>query len=318
MQLPAELRDRIESLLSTEDRRKLSAAYSDVSRKYRREDEQRDLQISSDDEAKAYLATRFPATWCAVSDVLSRFVDIDPDFSPLSVLDLGAGPGTATLAARNLWPDITPTLIEPNTYLRNLGKDLLEGEWISQKLQQFPIEKNYDLVIASYVFNEIEADATSVFNSIWDRMNGAFVMIEPGTPQGYRTILAARDHFLKLGANIAAPCPHQQACPLAGSDRWCHFSVRVDRSRLHRQVKPDASLSYEDEKFSYLVITKNPTKKPYFRALGEPHGQKVISLETCQDDGAFEIVRLSKRDSLYKTVKKAGWGDAVHDDGEDE
>ena len=319
MQLPAELRDKIENLLGSSDRKSLTAASTSVSLKYRRESEAANLQISSLQEAKAYVATRLPATWCAVPDVLNKFSDLSPDFQPGSILDLGAGPGTATLAAKNLWPELDATLIEPNPHLREIGQ-LLDpsNHWQSQKLQSLSDNKIYDLVISSYVLNEIESDLSPILEMAWKATAQALVIIEPGTPHGYATILKARDYFLSLKANIAAPCPHELDCPLRHSDRWCHFSVRVDRSRLHLQVKADARLSYEDEKFSYLIVTKMTPPKPRFRALGEPHGAKVISLETCQSNGQFEIMEASKRSPDFKLIKKIDWGDMTLEKNENE
>ena len=109
----AALREKIEELIGADDKKKLLSAAESVSLKYRRESGN-DFQISSDDEARAYIATRLPATFCAVTEVLNRYLEIDPGFTPSSVLDLGAGPGTATLAAKEFWPDIDATLIEPN------------------------------------------------------------------------------------------------------------------------------------------------------------------------------------------------------------
>ena len=307
MQLPADLREKIEALLSSENRQTLSDAAENVSRKYRRL-EKGSLQISSDTEAHAYLATRFPATWCAVTEVLNRFREIYPFFYPGTSLDLGAGPGTASIAAQYHWPKLTLSMLEPNANLRAIGQQLVRGDWQTRDVKTYTPDKNYDLVIASYVFNEVEGDLSLILQNFWGKAS-VFVMIEPGTKQGYETILTARDYFLSIGANIVAPCPQHFECPLKNSERWCHFSVRVDRSRLHREVKRDATLSYEDEKFSYLIVSKHKTPKPLYRALGNPHGQKVIALETCQANGAFEIVSVSKRSNDYKLIKKSEWGD---------
>jgi len=62
MQLPADLRERIENLVGQDSRKTLSGAATDVSLKYRRESGTASLQISSELEARAYLVTRFPAT----------------------------------------------------------------------------------------------------------------------------------------------------------------------------------------------------------------------------------------------------------------
>lgn len=308
MQLPADLRAKIEALLSADNRQILANAADSVSRKYRRL-ENGSLQIASDTEARAYLATRFPATWCAVTEALNRLKEINPDFNPTTSLDLGAGPGTASIAAQYHWPELEPSMLEPNASLRAIGQVIAGGEWQTARVENYAFDKEYDLVIASYVFNEVEGDLSSILQKIWEK-SSVFVMIEPGTKQGYATILKARDYFLSIGANIIAPCPHHFECPLKNSERWCHFSVRVDRSRLHRDIKRDATLSYEDEKFSYLIVSKQPTHKPLYRALGNPHGNKVISLETCRADGSFEIVSVSKRSNDYKLIKKSEWGDA--------
>ena len=45
---------------------------------------------------------------------------------------------------------------------------------------------------------------------------------------------------------------------MQGGANWCHFAVRLARTSLHRDVK-GARLGYEDEKYSFLVVSPDPS-----------------------------------------------------------
>ena len=63
---------------------------------------------------------------------------------------------------------------------------------------------------------------------------------------------------LKAGY-VLAPCSHDLHCPMPGGS-WCHFSQRLVRGRLQRQIKK-AKSGHEDEKFAYLVIAQGERPK---------------------------------------------------------
>src|SRR4029078_5400434 len=69
------------------------------------------LHMASDLAAKAYLATRLPATYAAVRDAMAKLAEMRPDFAPLTLLDAGAGPGTALWAASDCWPSLEQALL---------------------------------------------------------------------------------------------------------------------------------------------------------------------------------------------------------------
>ena len=122
----------------------------------------------------------------------------------------------------------------------------------------------YDLVLISYALGELLADVRArVLDAAWraTSADGALVIVEPGTPRHFQGVLDARTWLLTHGATIAAPCPHAAACPMAAAGDWCHFSARVPRTKEHRRLKA-GSLSYEDEKFSYLIATRSPSSTP--------------------------------------------------------
>jgi ribosomal protein RSM22 (predicted rRNA methylase) len=97
---------------------------------------------------------------------------------------------------------------------------------------------------------------------------------------------------------------------MMGSD-WCHFAERIERSSLHRRLKQGA-LGYEDEKFSYLIVAKEPHSLPNARIVRHPqHHSGHTGLTLCTSKGSLEAMTVSRRTpELYKRVRKAEWGDS--------
>ena len=223
-----------------------------------------------------------PATYAAVVASLNALCEIRPDFSPNSLLDVGAGPGTATWAAAEAFPRCkTFTLLDANDALRTLALDLISE---SARLRDVEYERGEaraalakadaaDLVVASYVIGEMsEAERTSLAALMWEKTRDTLLVVEPGTPAGYARIIALRERLIAAGAHVAAPCPHDGACPLTAPD-WCHFTQRLQRSRAHKQVK-GAEVPFEDEKFSYVALTRAPVGQRPSRVLAQPDGRQ--------------------------------------------
>jgi ribosomal protein RSM22 (predicted rRNA methylase) len=136
------------------------------------------------------------------------------------------------------------------------------------------------------------------------------LVVEPGTPRGYATVLAARAGLVGAGMGVAAPCPQSGACPLAGPD-WCHFSVRLPRTPALRRLK-GGELGYEDEKFSFVAATRTSVTPAPGRVLRHPRrrGGHVI-LRVCGVDGTVTDPVVSRRaGAVYRAARKAQWGDA--------
>ncbi|MBI4891055.1 MAG: methyltransferase type 11 [Acidobacteria bacterium] len=241
----------------------------------------------------AYLATRMPATYGALWAAAREL-----PFEPTTWLDLGAGPGTAAWVA-----PCPATLVETNpTWI-----DLTPATRIHADLTRLPPLDPHDVVSISYALNELgpkERDRAVL--DAWSLARRALLLVEPGTVEGFAHIRAARTQLLALGAHIQAPCPHPGICPMAGGD-WCHFAVRVERSKLHRRLK-GGDLSYEDEKFSYLLALKEETTPPWARILRHPNTRSgLIELRICTPEGARPD-KVRKNDPRWKAARKANWG----------
>ncbi len=278
--------------------------------------------VRNPDDALAYALVRMPATYAAVAACLGAIADRRSDFAPHSLLDVGAGPGTATWAAAEAFSSIDMlNLLDTNAALRELALDLANGHDRLAALRYRAgdagialIEaQSADLVIASYVLGELPlAQHRRFAAALWDKTSGMLLVVEPGTPAGYARILELRTQLIAAGAHVIAPCPHDKPCPLSPPD-WCHFSQRLARSRDHKQVK-GAELPFEDEKFAYVALSRTPQQSdPTARVLAQPVVTKVdVLAKLCTADGSATIAKAPRRDKeAYAQAKRWRWGDAL-------
>ena len=100
--LPAELKAALDGKLRGFSRSDAAGRAATISKTYR--DGGGSGGIRSETDALAYALARMPATYAAVTASLNALVEIRPDFAPNNLLDIGAGPGTATWAAAEAFP----------------------------------------------------------------------------------------------------------------------------------------------------------------------------------------------------------------------
>jgi ribosomal protein RSM22 (predicted rRNA methylase) len=319
--LPATLRESLDQIIQGFASAEL-ARRSDVISEIYRSGAGSARAIADDADVAAYLAARLPATYAAMAAVLARVKEHAPAFAPGSLLDAGAGPGTASWAAASLWPSVAAvTMLDRNPRLLALARKLCAGSGIEALHQAQTIagdmtalesKEFYDAVLAGYAVAEIpSASFERALDALWKACRGVLVIVEPGTQAGFARIREARDLLLARGARMIAPCPGSYACPIASPD-WCHFSVRLPRSRAHMRAK-GASVPFEDEKFSYLAVARDTVAiaLPKGRIVAEPHAAKPgVTLRVCSDGAIAERMAPRRDKPAYKRAAKAEWGDA--------
>jgi ribosomal protein RSM22 (predicted rRNA methylase) len=261
------LRAAVDRALSGRRTADLAAAAAVLSERYRNERRDGRLHVESDDDALAYLAVRLPATYAALRASFAAIAEARPDFAPKTALDVGAGPGTALWAVADCWPALADALlVEASPAFRACGEALAHAAtlprttWRTADAAAAAFDgAPRDLVTLAYVLNELAPEVRpALLRRLWQATTDTLVIVEPGTPAGWQRIVTARAALIEAGAHLLAPCPHAHACPLeqvSTPPDWCHFAVRVARSRLHRRAKA-AELSWEDEKFSYLGVSR--------------------------------------------------------------
>jgi ribosomal protein RSM22 (predicted rRNA methylase) len=319
-ELPTSLRGALEARLHGLARDDIAARAAQISRTYR--DGGNSRVIASNADALAYALVRMPATYAAVTASLNALGEMRPDFLPNSLLDFGAGPGTASWAAAETFSSLQNfTLLDINAALQTLALELgHEHARLAAMTYRRDTTGNAldeaepaDLVIASYLIGEVgDANRYALAERLWAKARDTLLVVEPGTPAGYARIIKLRAQLIAAGAHVAAPCPHDSKCPLQAPD-WCHFAQRLPRLRAHKQIK-QAELPFEDEKFSYVALTRNPVARRFSRVLAPPVVGKVeVLAKLCTDDGV-KAAKVPRRDkAAYANARRWRLGEAVVD-----
>ncbi|KAL7750157.1 37S ribosomal protein S22 [Sorochytrium milnesiophthora] len=281
----------------------------------------------------AYLAARLPSTYAATLRVLTELQYRLPGFTPRSVLDFGCGPGTSVWALQSLFGSeafrqMQVLGVDVNDSMLTVARELLQRSEtppsnvaLNAYLPATP-DVQYDLAIAGYTLSEI-ADAAlrqSTLESLWNVARDVLVIVDRGTPDGYQRILEARELFIERGADIIAPCPHAQRCPMQGSQKdWCHFSQRFERPVFTRKTKHSVH-NAEDAKFSYLIVQRQG-RDAQQQTTAQQHNARIVFppmkrgghvlMDACTERGSFDRFAVTKSmgKQAYRDARKTAWGD---------
>ena len=367
--LPAALQDAVSRLAGDVAPKELAARSASLTQRYRGGADSH-VAVRDDRDVAAYLTARLPATYAAMAAALDAVKKRAPRFAPKRVLDAGAGPGTASWAAGEIWPELESiTMLDSNPHLLAAARTLarasphpslstahfisadltapiaassaptfllpspLEGSRADQRQRSCRRPEraralrssawraeggsgstwHYDLILAGYAFAELPADTRDrALANLWNSCRGVLVIVEPGTPVGFATVLACRTALLAAGARLVAPCPAAYPCPILPPD-WCHFAERLPRSRAHMRAKA-AHVPFEDEKFSYVAVAREGIELGPIEAriIARPHASKPgIRLRLCTEARIVERTVLKRDKQAYKSVARKTWGDSL-------
>jgi ribosomal protein RSM22 (predicted rRNA methylase) len=282
-----------------------------------------DRVIRDESDVAAYLTTRLPATYAAIAAALAAVKARIPRFAPSTLLDAGAGPGTASWAALETWPTLQSiTMLDRNANFLSMARQLAQASDVPA-LQRAQIVQGditapelgggYEVIIAGYAFAELSAAAAErALTALRDACVAILIIVEPGTPAGFARIRSARSLLLRDNATILAPCPGGYPCPINTPD-WCHFAERLPRSRAHMRAKA-ARVPFEDEKFSYIAVARSRSDLEAIEAriIAPPHATKAgVDLKLCTAEGIVPRKVMKRDKAAFRAVARAKWGDAL-------
>ncbi len=278
----------------------------------------------------------------SIMGVMEKIIRQNPDvFNDVeSVVDFGGGPGTFLFALSKFKTPSKYTNVERSDAFIGVMNVLVE-EFLSSSIPHVHVDSissNYlklesqkipanDLCVFSYTF--CECDNSLACLSALVEGSKMVLIIEPGTPAGFTNIIHARDKLIEEGFSDIAPCTASNGfCPLRDSKSdWCHFIERLERSRVQKHLKK-GELGYEDEKYSYLLMSKQPIHSParpvrtvlpggLHRSGGD--GKRIISrpditkysvsFDVCSEKGGHIVVKKRENKGKFKIMKKSIRGD---------
>jgi ribosomal protein RSM22 (predicted rRNA methylase) len=326
LSLPANLESAIGQALRELPTSQWMSAARALSARYRAERGSTPHPLARGDAAAlGYAAMILPAAYAQLSGAMAAVVERVPSWAPVSILDIGSGPGTALWAAVEHWSSLQSlTAWEREPAFISLARQLArasdnpaisEAHWEQVTLGgTFPRNVGmYDLVVLGHVLNELdESLQREVVSFAWEHCAGVLLIVEPGTSAAFPNVRNAREQLLNLGAKTLAPCAHDVPCPLVGD--WCHFPQKLHRPAYQRRVK-EGSAGWEESKFSYAAISKfAPDKTIWGRLIHQPHVSKIGVVLTVSSREGIVKPRVSKRHrELYRQLSDLRWGEVLAD-----
>ena len=284
----------------------------------------------------AYGLFFFPQSYVRTSFVLQEILSRGwkpPD--PMSILDLGAGTGAASLSVASLFSSTpaTITAVDHSPAALTSMLELASGcsiLWPSLQCKTQTADfwqwsqrqkAKWDLILATFALNESNFSSSSATDILTNLLTeqGLLVIIEPATKTSSEKLESWRDTITERPElHIWGPCLHRSSCPLLREGTyWCHdvrswqppAGLRFFNRHLYRQIHL--------LKFSFLVLGKkapDPVAPLSFRLISPVSKRKKSLLFTgCTTEGIkkdFQVFH-TLTEHERKQIKSWGRGDIV-------
>jgi ribosomal protein RSM22 (predicted rRNA methylase) len=246
----------------------------------------------------AYLRYYLPVNLAKVQSLLDELPEdalTGHECAPLRLLDVGAGPGTASLALLDwlgerkakdveVWTeawDHSPAALAAAKAIWDLYAQRQEVRSAHFAARAMNLERTADLralrsgatgrfhlVCLANSLNELFSTARNpverrchLILSLLDvlRRDGSLIILEPALRDQTRDLHRLRDLLLKTGAcTIYSPCLHEDACPaLHHPQDWCHEERLWSPPAEISRLDRQVGFIKDSLKFSYLILRKD-------------------------------------------------------------
>ena len=272
----------------------------ELSRLFTRDRHELEARYLADERLRrAYVSYFLPVNAAKVQTLFDELPERDLEVpsilenAPMRVLDVGSGPGTASLAALDwmqrpshrqrgievtavdsvraaldeaqaLWDAYCRINAPDHARLHCVHADLERNAWIKLIDRSNP----YHVIVMANTLNELYRTAgdsvqrqVQMIQMLLDRLDhhGALIIIEPALRQTTRNLHHLRDRLLMLRAcTIYSPCLHEHLCPaLIKKDDWCHEERPWVPPPWITAIDQKVGLIKDALKFSYAIFRKD-------------------------------------------------------------
>lgn len=254
--------------------------------------------------AAFYLLTNIPKLEAVLKWMPKDWVS---ELQKIPMIDLGAGPGTYSLAWKALGAGSEVYQVETSELMRKQGKKIWDGLY-QEKLSQgqrweWKVEKGF--LLFGHSMNEMGVNEAVRYI---EAINPDHILfIEPGTKNFFPEMLKMRDYLLANGFNVLYPCPKPERCPMKNSEDWCHQFVHVKQDaeveRLSQMARLDRKLlPLTVQAFSRSFKPSNPEER-LVRVL--PETKFSFEWEVCHNNN-LERYQVMKRNLSRQEEKELG------------
>mgnify|MGYP006194287483 FL=1 len=242
-----------------------------------------------------YLLTNMPKLQEVFKWMPSAWIE---ELKNCDLVDLGAGPGTFSLAWKEMGGAGDFYQIETSKLMKEQGKKIWQGLYSDQLFQSSRWEGRSEkprFLIFGHSANEMGPELATRY--IKEINPDHILFIEPGTKEFFPKMLSIRDHLLKNNFNVLYPCPEPLACPMEGTSDWCHQFIHVRQDpeieRISQMAKLDRKLlPLTVQAYSRTFSYSNPSER-VVRVL--PETKFSHEWEVCHNN-ELQHYQLMKRD----------------------
>lgn len=306
MILPEVVREKIDEMFLGMNKTSLVSKREELTNKYKTNQAINKSVFDTKQDSLVYAISRMPATFAVLSTLLTDLVSQGKLKDISSVTDIGSGTGAGFFAFNEIFENAEISLFERDKNMINVFEEFETGQVVKQfDLIRDDINEKADLVVSSYVFSELNEEGRRLaLKKMLDCSKKYVLLVDTGTPRTYENFMKLKSLVYELGYNISAPCESQK---YGLKNDYCQFYARVERSGLMKMAK-NAELSYEDEKYFYLLIEKQAKLQENSderRVIRRPNIKtNFVELKLCTNAGVVSQNVTKKDKEFFKKARK--------------